>query len=231
MSWSAAAVHPRTGRSPTVSRYRVAAWPVPDTSGSAFRTCTGWSPASPAVSRHPVVVYRDPDTSGRHIKLEPVSHRLARLCAGSRWWSARSRSTRNRQPIPGPFRFGPAQGPESACLSQITLVRLRSGGSSDDRSVLRHPVRPTRQPKIQLHFRGSIVNRANLGLQHTILSVGLHLADLLTSVPQTSGLLPPLVGSPPLPRKENTRSRAPNCSSEGGRQQHKHHTIYYFMYT
>ena len=57
-----------------------------------------------------------------------------------------------RQLILGPFRFGPAQGPESACLSRIRGDFLHADGSRDDWHMLLHPVRsrvrPTRQAKI-----------------------------------------------------------------------------------
>ena len=60
----------------------------------------------------------------------------------------------DRQLVPGTFRVGPAQG----------RVRLLSYGSRDDWHILRHlvrsRVRPTRQAKIYLFFRGFVINWA-----------------------------------------------------------------------
>ena len=56
----------QTGRSLAMSRYPVTAWPVPDTSESAFQMCTG---QSLALSRHPVAAFRVPDTLGLAFQL------------------------------------------------------------------------------------------------------------------------------------------------------------------
>ena len=136
--------------------------------------CTGWSPA---LSRHLVAAYRVPDTLGSAFQMR--TGQSPNLPAVSRRHPTWSRNLRNRQLKPGLYPFGPTQGPESACLSRITLVRLCSEGFGDDWPIIRHPVSPTRQTKIHLGFSGFVVNRPNLSLHYIIPLFGLLPAHLL----------------------------------------------------
>ena len=88
--------------------------------------------------------------------------------------------------------------PRGGVAVRIRCVRLRADSSHDYWYILRHQlrsrIRPMRQATIHLGFRGSVINRAIFGFHHMIFPVGLPSA------------------APPLPRKENPRSRAPICT-------------------
>ena len=115
----------------------------------------------------------------------------------------------------------PVHGPESACLSRITPGRLRSDGSRDDWHILCHlvrsRVRPTRQAKIHLGFRGFRHQPGQLRFSP-------HYPPRRTAPGSSYGFCSSyfwsttttFVGSPPLYRKENPRSRAPNYNDKRG---------------
>ena len=193
---SGSAFRMQTGQSPAspaVSRHPTAACRIPDTSGSAFRMRTGWSPASPAASRHPAAAYVVPEFVGLATQTWAVS-------------------------------VGPTQGPESACLSRIARVRLCSDGSRDNWYYLRNPVRPRVRPmrlaKLHLSFSTGTTSVSQLGQpRFPPYYPPRRTAPGSSSVFCSSNLLSStttFVGSPPLPRNENPRSRAPNCSGDGG---------------
>ena len=167
---------------------------------------------SPAVSRYPAAAYPVPYKSGWHLKSEPVGDRLY---PGARHQPAWSLSWPDRQLIPGPFRFGPAQGPESACLSQIRRDCLLADGSRDDWYIFvagqthetceNSPQFP-RFPRQPGHLRSTLYYL----LHRTAPDSSSGSCSSQQSNPTTS------VSSPPLPRKINPRSRAPNCCGDGG---------------
>ena len=128
----------------------------------------------------PAAAYPVPDMSGSTCRMQTGRiPAVSRLPAWYRsWWGGQHKR--------GPFRFGPAQGPESAWLSRIRCGR-------DEWYILLHPFRsriiPTRQAKIHVSFRGPIINRAIFCFHHTIFPVGLFPTNLQTPDLQTSGLI------------------------------------------
>ena len=179
--------------------------------GSAFRMRTG---RSPAVSRQRQAWSRS--WWDQHFICEPVGHRL---CPGTRQRPAWSRSSRGRQLMHGPLRFGPATGPSrrgcpgsgvsaSAPTAPVTIIIsfcTPSGPGSDPRARRKYsPQFPRfrRQPGKLLFPPCYLPHR---------------------TVPDSSSNFwcnpTTFVVSPPLHRKENPRSRAPSCSGDGADKQ------------
>ena len=106
------------------------------------------------MSRHPVVAYRVPDTSNERLSVTDFPSCVPAPGGGLRGPEVRE--------IDNPYlgRFGLAPPRD---LSQRVCPGSRLSTSAPAAPVM---IGNTRRPKIHLHFRGSIVNRANLGLHH-----------------------------------------------------------------
>ena len=123
---------------------------------------------------------------GRQFICEPVGHRL---CTGTRQRPAWSQICRGRhfecEPVnyqlcPGSDRPGPG-------VRWIGSSYVGRFGLATPRCLSRRGC-PTRQAKIHLSFRSSVINRAIFGFHHTIFPIGLFSTHLPTSGLQTSGL-------------------------------------------
>ena len=152
-----------------VSQYPAAACLISDMSGSAFRMQTGWSLD---VSRHPAATGLVLELAG-----SPFHMRTGRSPAVSRYSAATC--------LVPEFAGSEAH----RCTISVWPCTGAPSDSGDYWYILRHQprsrIRPTRQAKIHLSFRSSVVNRAIFSFHHTIFPVGLFSTHLPTSGLQT----------------------------------------------